>query len=146
MAAEVARLTGFGLVVAPAMDEAFEQRVRNAARGPVSFYVEVHGDDGRESAERIDIATSGGDGGQAIRLQTLFELVRDAHLRGRPPGVRLHVRVEPMDGAARISSVSARALRIHLPRRARHEARGLYAVILADFLREAIALPLPARR
>ena len=29
---------------------------------------------------------------------------------------------------------------------ARQEARELYTLILADFLREAIALPLPARR
>ena len=48
MATEIARLTGFGLVVATGsdMDEAaaYERRVRDAARGPLAFYVEIQGD------------------------------------------------------------------------------------------------------
>jgi hypothetical protein len=191
MAAEIARLTGFGLVVAgdfPAADgdgrrylvnrpmegatgrppsegvesagarsvyERYERRVREAAQGPLAFYVEIHGEGGGESGDRIEIATVGVDVEQALKLRTLFELVRDAHFRTRPPATRLLVRVEPADpvspsasGAKRagILRVPQRALSIELPRVARGEARELYSQILADFLREAIALPPPARR
>ncbi len=191
MAAEIARLTGFGLVVAtdfnvsehpgrryqvnrpmegmaghPSSEdveserarsvyEAYERRVRDAAQGPLAFYAEIHGDSRPESAERVEIATAGVDAEQAQKLRTLFELVRDAHLRARSSALRLQVRVEPADppfstaaGAKRagILRLPQRALHIELPRVARQEARELYTLILADFLREAIALPLPARR
>ena len=191
MAAEIARLTGFGLVIAtdfkvsehpgrryqvnrpmegmaghPSSEdveserarsvyEAYERRVRDAAQGPLAFYAEIHGNSRPESAERVEIATAGVDAEQAQKLRTLFELVRDAHLRARSSAPRLHVRVEPADplfytasGARRagILRLPQRALHIELPRVARQEARELYTLILADFLREAIALPLPARR
>jgi hypothetical protein len=191
MAAEIARLTGFGLVVAtdftvsehrgrryhvnrpmegvaghPASEdvesegaravyEAYERRVREVAQGPLAFYVEIHGNSRAESADRVEIATVGVDAEGAQKLRTLFELVRDAHLRVRPPALRLPARVEPADpivytasGAKRagILRLPQRALHIELPRVARQEARELYTLILADFLREAIALPLPARR
>jgi hypothetical protein len=191
MAAEIARLTGFGLVVAtdfsvsehpgrryqvnrpmegmaghPSSEdveterarsvyEAYERRVRDAAQGPLAFYAEIHGNSRPESGERVEIATTGVDAEQAQKLRTLFELVRDAHLRARAAALRLAVRVEPADsvfytasGAKRagILRLSQRALHIELPRVARQEARELYTLILADFLREAIALPLPARR
>ena len=191
MAAEIARLTGFGLVVAtdfkvsehpgrryqvnrplegvpggPSSEdveserarsvyEAYERRVRDAAQGPLAFYAEIHGNSRPESAERVEIATAGVDAEQAQKLRTLFELVRDAHLRTRSSALRLQVSVEPADhvfytasGAKRagILRLPQRALHIELPRVARQEARELYTLILADFLREAIALPLPARR
>ena len=191
MAAEIARLTGFGLVVAtdfnvsehpgrryqvnrplegvaghPSSEdveserarsvyEAYERRVRDAAQGPLAFYVEIHGNSRPESAERVEIATAGVDAEQAQKLRTLFELVRDAHLRAHSSALRLQVRVEPADplsdtaaGAKRagILRLPQRALRIELPRVARLEARELYTLILADFLREAVALPLPAPR
>ena len=147
-AAEVARLTGFGLVVAPAVDDGYERRVREVARGALAFYVEIHGSERRDSVDRIDVGTVGVDADQILKLRTLFELVRDAHLRGRAPAMRLHVRVAPAEGAAeraRVERVSSRALSVELPRLARHEGRDLYTQILADFLREAIALPPPAR-
>ena len=154
MATEIARLTGFGLVVATGVD-VDERRVREVAQGPLVFYVEIHGNDRGESAGRIEVATVGVDAEQGVKLRTLLELVRDAHLRARPPGLRLQIRVEPVDRA--FSSASAarregilrlpqRALYIELPRMARQEGREVYTLILADFLREAVALPLPARR
>ena len=191
MAAEIARLTGFGLVVAtefsvserpgwryqvnrpmegvpgrPSSEDvesdgarsvyaAYERRVRDAAQGPLQFYAEIHCNSRPESAERVEIATAGVDAEQAQKLRTLFELVRDAHLRARSSAPRLQVSVEPADpvvstasGAKRagILRLPQRAVHIELPRVARHEARELYTLILADFLREAIALPLPARR
>jgi hypothetical protein len=195
IAAEIARRTGFSLVVATGFNvqpdtrerpgrryqvnrpvegipgrppneeidtvgarsvyEAYERRVRDAAQGPLRFYVEIHGNNRRESANRIEIATVGVDPEQAVKLRTLLELVRDAHLRARPPGMRVEVRVEPADpvfyaasGAKRggILRLPQRALHIELPRVARHEGRDLYTLILSDFLREAIALPLPVRR
>jgi hypothetical protein len=194
IAAEIARPTGFGLVVAtgfnvepdaserpgrrfqvnrpvegvpgrpPTEDvdtagarsvyDAYERHVRDAAQGPLQFYVEIHGNNRRASAERIEIATVGVDAEQALKLRTLLELVRDAHLRTRP-GMRPAVWVEPADpifyvasGAKRagILRLPQRALHIELPRVARQEGRDLYSLILSDFLREAIALPLPARR
>ena len=160
IAAEIARRTGFGLVVsdsdgARSVDEAYERRVREAAQGPLQLYVEIQGNDRRDAADRIEIATVGVDAEQAVKLRTLLELVRDAHLRARPAGMRLEVRVRPADpvvqaasgaGRAGNSRPSSRALHIELPRVARQEGRQLYALILTDFLREAIALPSPAQR
>jgi hypothetical protein len=192
MANEVARRTGFGLVVAtgfnvepdtrerpgrryqvnrpvegvpgrPPAEEietaaarsvyaTYERRVREVSQGPLRFYVELHGNNRREAETRIEIATVGVDADQAVRLRTLFELVRDAHLRARPPAGGLEVRVEPADpiffeasGAKRagILRLPHRALHIELPRVARREERELYTLILSDFLLQAIALPLP---
>ena len=128
---------------------AWERRVREAAGGPLAFYVEVHGNNRRESAGRIEIATVGIDYEQAIRLRTLFELIRDAHLRGHPGPWRLEVFVEPADtvrftasGAKRdgILRLPEHALHIELPRAARLEGRAVYAAILAAFLHEAVPL------
>jgi hypothetical protein len=195
MAAEVARRTGFGLVVATGFNvetdtreqpgrryqvnrpvegvpsrppnedvasagarsvyEAYERGVQDVSQGPLRFYVEIHGNNRREAADRIEIATVGVDAEQAVKLRTLLELVRDAHLTARPTAMRLLVKVEPADpvfyaasGAKRsgILRLPQRALHIELPRAARHEGRDLYTLILSDFLLQAIALPLPARR
>jgi hypothetical protein len=190
IAAEVARRTGFGLVVArgfalegetprspgrrfqvnrpsegvpgqppeqevttPGAREvyrAYEAKVVEAARGPLVFYAEIHGNSRAESAERIEIATVGVDAALAQRLRTLFELVRDAHVRAHPGAPRLSVLVEPADrivytasGAKRegILRLPERALHIELPRTARRDWREVYAAILADFLAQAVELP-----
>jgi len=190
IAAEVARRTGFGLVVAsgfnleadtrerpgrryqvnrpfegtpsrpPAEDvasdgarrvyEAYEQLVRQIAQGPLRFYTEIHGNNRRESAGRIEIATVGVDAEFAQRLRALAELVRDAHLRGQTQAPRLDVMVEPADpvfyaasGAKRdgILKLPERALHIELPKTARVEYRELYTAIVADFVAQAVALP-----
>jgi hypothetical protein len=156
MATEIARLTGFGLVVKTEPDAgegaAYERRVRDAARGPLAFYVELHADDRRESADHIQIATVGVDSEQAQKLRILLELVRDAHLRARASRLSLAIRIEPADpvsssgSRAGILRLPQRALSIALPRVARQEGRELYTLILADFLREAITVPVPARR
>ena len=195
MAADVARRTGFGLVVASGFNaepdtrerpgrryqvnrpvegvpgrppteevgtaaarsvyEAYERGVREVSQGPLRFYAEIHGNNRRDASERIEIATVGVDREQAVKLRTLLELIRDAHLRARPPALRLEIRVEPADplvyaasGAKRagILRLPERALHIELPRVARHEGRELYTLILADFLLQAIALPLPVGR
>jgi hypothetical protein len=189
IAAELARRTGFGLVVAsgfaiehddggmprrryqvnrplegapgrpPAEEiatddarrvyEAYERRVREAAGGPLLFYAEIHGNNRGEAAGRIEIATVGVDRDDALRLRTLLELIRDAHLRGEPQAPRLEVRVEPADpltyaasGAKRVGilRLPARGLHIELPRPARTDWRGIYTGILADFLTQAVAL------
>lgn len=190
IAAEIARRTGFGLIVAtgfaiepdrpgrpgrryqvnrpfegvpgrpPSEDAstaaahrvyaAYERTVRAVAQGPLLFYAEIHGNSHRESAERIEIATVGIDSAEAVRLRTLAELVRDAHLATAPGAPRLEVRVEPADavrytasGAKRdgILRLPSRALHIELPRTARREFRELYTAILAQFLAESAVLP-----
>ena len=195
MAADVARRTGVGLVVASGFNvepdtherpgrryqvnrpvegvpgrppteevdtaaarsvyEAYERGVREVSQGPLRFYAEIHGNNRRDASERIEIATVGVDREQAVKLRTLLELIRDAHLRARPPALRLEIRVEPADplvyaasGAKRagILRLPQRALHIELPRVARHEGRELYTLILSDFLLQAIALPLPSGR
>lgn len=187
MAADIARRTGFGLVVAegfievvdgrtarraqvnrplegvpgrpPAEEvataearrvyEAFASRVGEAAQGPLLFYVELHGNGHRDAADRIEIATVGIDRDEALRLRTLLELSRDAHLRASAGAPRLAVAVEPVDplrygatGAKRdgILRLPARALHIELPQAARGEWRGVYAALLADFLAGAASL------
>jgi hypothetical protein len=189
IAAEIARRTGFGLVVAtgftletgddgrsllryqvnrpaegrpghgPAEDRAtpearrvyeqWEQRVREAAAGPLRFYVEIHGNSRSDSAGRIEIATVGVDAAHAAQLRTLFELTRDAHLRGQREAPRLEVLIEPADrvfyaasGAKRdgILRLPERALHIELPRAARRDFREVYTTVLAEFLAEALVL------
>jgi hypothetical protein len=193
IAAEVARRTGFGLVVAsgfaleretrdgpgrryqvnrpfegvpgrPPSEEvatdgarrvydAYEQRVREAAQGPLAFYMEIHGNNRREATARIEIATVGVDHERALKLRTLLELIRDAHLGRHPGAPRLEVWMEPADtllytasGAKRVGilRLPERALHVELPRAARTEWREVYTAILADFLTQAVALP-PAR-
>ena len=132
--------------------EAYERRVREVAQGPLLFYAEIHGNNRRESAERIEVATVGVGREHALRLRTLLELIRDAHLGGRSEAPRLHIFVEPADslrytasGAKRcgILCIPERALHIELPKAARTEWREVYTAILADFLSQALALPAP---
>jgi len=129
---------------------AYEQRVREAAQGPLAFYVEIHGNNRREAAGRIEIATVGIDHDEALRLRTLFELVRDSHLASVPAAPPLDVRVGPADplvyaasGAKRegILRLPQRALHVELPRSARTQWQELYTGVLAEFLAEAAALP-----
>ena len=190
IAAEVARRTGFGLVVAtgfnleadtrerpgrryqvnrpsegtpsrsPAEEtasegarlvyESYARRVREIAQGPLRFYAEIHGNNRRESANRIEIATVGVDTEYAQRLRALCEMIRDAHLRGHARAPRLEVLVEPADpifyaasGAKRdgILRLPERALHSELPKTARVEFRELYTAILADFVAQAVTLP-----
>lgn len=190
IAAEIARRTGFGLVVAsgfglpgnghgghgrryhvnrpfegvsgrPAAEqepsesachvyEAYERRVLEAAQGPLRFYAEIHGNDRAQCAGQIEIATVGVDTELALRLRTLAELIRDAHLRTNGEIDRLQVLIEPVDpvtyrasGAKRegILRLPERALHIELPTCARRDWRAAYTAILADFLAQAVTLP-----
>jgi hypothetical protein len=130
--------------------QAYERSVREVAQGPLRLYVEVHGNNHRESASRIEIATVGVDADFAARLRALLELIRDAHLRGAPGVPRLQVLIEPADMLRYTASgakgdgilrIPERALHIELPKAARVDVRDAYTAILADFLREAAALP-----
>src|SRR5262245_16768166 len=192
MAAELARRTGFGLVVAsgfsveldgqtamgrrfqvnrpfegvpgrPASDEVateearqvyetYEQRVREAARGRLTFYAEIHGNNRRDAADRIEIATVGVNQDEARRLRALLELCRDATLRGHPEAPRLEVRVEPADPIVDAASSAKRAgilrlpdrgLHIELPRVARREWGEVDTAVLADVIAQAATLPRP---
>jgi hypothetical protein len=151
MAVEIARRTGFAVVRAgegPRPPEAHEQRVLEAARGPLRFYAEILGSDPASCAGRIEIATVGVDREQALRLRALAELIRDAHLRASPEIQRLDVLVEPADAvthsAAGRNGLLRRprqALQIELPRCGRRDFREAYTAILADFLAQAAQLP-----
>jgi hypothetical protein len=190
IAAEIARRTGFGLVVATGFAveadsrerpgrryqvnrplegvpgrptgeqmateearqvyEAYERRVREAAQGPLRFYAEIHGNNRRECAGQIEIATVGVDHEVALRLRALAELIRDAHLRNNREIQRLDVLLEGVDpvtyhasGAKRdgILRLPERGLHIELPRCARRDWREAYTTILADFLLQASTLP-----
>ena len=126
---------------------AYEQRVRDVAQGPLVFYAEIHGYVHRDAANQIEIATVGVDRDEALRLRTLLELIRDAHLRANRTAPRLEILVEPADpvryaasGAKRdgILRLPQRALHIELPKAARTEWRETYIAILADFLAQAV--------
>ncbi len=130
--------------------DAYEARVREVAQGPLRLYVEVHGNNHRDAAARIEIATVGVDRDLALRVKTLAELIRDAHLRAHPDAPRLAILVEPADtlrynasGAKHggILRVPSRALHIELPKVARVEWRALYTAILAALVAEAATLP-----
>ncbi len=130
--------------------EAYERRVREVAQGPLTLYTEIHGNNHRDAVNRIEIATVGIDRDEAVRLRTLFELVRDAHLRVNHDAPRLEILIEPADtvryaasGAKRggILKLPQMALHIELPKVARTEWRETYTAILADFLVQAFPLP-----
>lgn len=184
LSVELARRTGFGLVVATYADldagrrrlnvnrptegvpggspseevstaearqafEAYMGRVKEVARGPLHLYVEIHGNGRQESAGRIEIATVGVSREDAWLLRTLLELVRDAHLGGKPEIPRLDVLVEPLDrlyyNASAVKQVGIfklpqRAIHIELPRVARTVGRPAYTDVLADFLTQAAGL------
>lgn len=132
---------------ARAVYRAYEQRVRDVAQGPLVFYAEIHGNGHREAANQIEIATVGVDRDAALRLRTLLELIRDAHLRASRGAPRLEILVEPADpvryaatGAKRdgILRLPQRALHIELPKSARTEWREIYIAILTDFLVQAV--------
>jgi hypothetical protein len=161
IAEAIARRTGFGLVIARGVamaadgrarpaEAAYRRQVREAAQGPLDVYAEIHGSDRPETATRIEIATAGVDRELALRLRTLAELVRDAHLRAHPEVVRLDIAVEPADpvfapaaGAGRDGMLTLARLGLHfaLPRAARVEVAGVYTAVLADFLLQAVLLP-----
>jgi hypothetical protein len=150
MAVEIARRTGFGLVVASGFPvEEDSRRVLEAAQGPLRFYAEIHGGHREPCTGRIDITTVGVDPELAKRLRSLAELIRDAHLRGRQDVQRLEVLVEPVErvgasggrGRADILRLPQRGLLIELPRCPRRDWRDTYTAILADFLAQAVTLP-----
>jgi hypothetical protein len=159
IATEIARRTGFGLLLvtggaaetpARRLCDADERRVRDVAQGPLRFYAEIQGTNRSESAGRIEIATAGVDREYALRLRALAELIRDAYLRGYAGAPRLDVLVEPVaapreaaPGArlAGLALASERAMHIELPRAARGDFREVYTAILAEFLAEAVNLP-----
>jgi hypothetical protein len=130
--------------------DAYERKVLEVSQGPLGFYAEIHGNNHRDAAGRVEIATVGVDRDEAIQLRALFELIRDAHLRVNREAPSLAVLVEPADairyaasGAKRdgILRLARRALHIELPRGARTEWRETYTAILADFLAQAVPLP-----
>ncbi len=155
ISADLARRTGFGLVIATGYHEAYVSRVREVAQGPLSLYVEVHGSVRQEGGGRIEIATVGVDRQDAWMLKTLLELIRDSHLRGRPEIPRLDVLVEPLDRLSVMASSAKqagivrppeRAIHIELPRVARTLGRQAYTDVLADFLTQASRLLLAKER
>jgi hypothetical protein len=140
LAAEIARRTGFGLVTDSAPTAELDARVREAARGPVRWYAEIHADGRAHCAGRIEIATRGVDDELALRLRALAELIRDAHLRARPRVERLDVTVASTDGRRGLLRGPGRTLRIELPGCARRDFRDAYAAILAELLVQSVRL------
>ncbi len=131
------------------MYEAFVGRVREVAQGPLNLYVEVHGNLRKESAGSIEIATVGVSREEAWMLKALLELIRDAHLGGKPEIPRLQILVEPLDrlyyAASAVKQVGIltlpqRAIHIELPRVARTLEREAYTDVLADFLTQTSGL------
>src|SRR5207244_699985 len=72
IAAELARRTGFALVVASSLSASGQKAL--------VFYAEIHASSRHESADRIEITTAGVDESLAARLRTLYELIRGATL------------------------------------------------------------------
>jgi hypothetical protein len=133
--------------------DAYERRVRETAQTALVFYAEIHGNNHRESATQIQVATVGVDREAAFRLRALLELVRDAHLRGHPDAPRLQIMIEPAD-SVRYSAAGAKrdgilrlprhALHVELPQAARTQWRETYTAILGDFLLQAPGVVDPA--
>jgi hypothetical protein len=151
---DLAGQTGFGLVVATGLvrdrrdfDEAYRLQVNQVARGPLRLYVEIHGGSRPDASGQIKIGTVGVGRDEAWKLKTLFELIRDAHLRSRRELPRLDVLVQPvqLDAAAGATPLSAvhspeRGIQIQLPSLVQTVGREVYTEILAEFLRESSRL------
>ena len=159
MADAIARRTGFGLVVAsgfalepdlpPWVHDTYARHLRDVAQGPLDLYVEVRADTRPETAIRVEISTIGIDRELALRLRTLAEIIRDAHLLAHPEALRLDIAVAPADEVWPTASATGlhgsltaarRALHIELPRIARVDFADVYAAVLADFLVQALSL------
>jgi hypothetical protein len=132
--------------------EEYEARVRAASGGPLAFYVEIHGNGRKDTAGRIEIATVGIDGDEAVALKRLLGSARDAELGRCLDAPALDILVEPADsifyragGAKRdgILRLPERALHLELPRAARREFRQAYTEIIAAFVAQAAALGPP---
>jgi hypothetical protein len=172
IAGDLARLTGFGLVVVdgpgeqdpggtrtlatPArfdpgsaggrLEETYRRLVADAAQGRPALYVEIDGHGPGGSAGRVEIATVGLGRDDAWRLETLFELIRDSRLddAGVP---LLEVRVAPAVPARTASlAVAPRVLRIDLPGAARTTYREIYTKVLGAFLTESVGVLMPRPR
>jgi hypothetical protein len=149
MAVEIARRTGFGLVVVSGGPDDYARRVLEAAQGPLRFYAEIHGNTRKDCAGQIEISTVGVDRELALRLRMLAELIRDAYLRGNREVQRLDVLIEPADPVTSRPSAAQRevlrlpqrGLQIDLPRCARRDWRETYTAVLADFLVQATTFP-----
>jgi hypothetical protein len=164
VASDLARLTGFGLVVvddpgrrdptparfdpgsAGTLDDAYRRLVTEAAQGPPALYVEIDGHGPEGSAGRVEIAAVGLGRDDAWRLATLFELIRDSRLDDASVP-RLEVRVVP-EGPARAAAlaVAPRALRIDLPGAARTTYREIYTKVLGAFVSESVGVLMPRPR
>jgi hypothetical protein len=186
LAAEIARRTGFGLVVAselslPAggspragchsqvnrpleglperppsaqgstgtVSDRYEQRVLEAAQGPLRFYAEIRGSNRTACAGQLSIATVGVDHELALRLRALAALIQDAHVRANGEMSKLDVVIEPVDpvtarpsgaGVEGVLRRAERGLQIQLPQCARRDWRDAYTAILSDFLAQAVML------
>jgi len=173
IAGDLARLTGFGLVVVRAdgrgsdtdrvpvtsarldadapgpgrVSEAYRRRVVEAAQGPLALYVEVYGNaPGGKNAERVEITTVGLSRDDAWRLRTLFELIRDSRVDA-PAVPRLEVQVESVDRVRGDPlAVAPRALHIDLPGPARTTYREIYTQVLGAFLSESVTFLMPRPR
>ncbi len=173
IAGDLARLTGFGLVVvkvpgrresdtdrvlgtparfdpetpgASRMYDAYRRYVTQAAQGPLMMYVEVDGNGRSGSAGRVEITAVGLSRDDVWRLRTLFELIRDSRLDD-PAVPRLEVWVESVDPArAGVLAVAPRALHIDLPGVARTTYREIYTTVLGAFLSESVAVLMPRPR
>ena len=134
--------------------DSYARSVAEAAQGPLRFYVEIHGNGRQDTAGRVEIATVGLTMEEALRLKTLLELVRDAHLRSQPEAPKLEILVEPVDTLRYNASASKsggllgrseKALHIELPKSARTTYRDAYTSMLADFLTQWADLQASAR-
>lgn len=134
--------------------EAYRRHVADASQGPLRLYVEVHGNGNGESTGRLEIATVGLDRGDAWRLKTLFELIRDSRVDD-PSVPRLDVWVESLDPIRYTASaskqsgmlaVAPRALHIELPLAARTTYRQVYTDLLGAFLNESATFLAPRER
>jgi hypothetical protein len=152
VAAATAILDGCALhrVDVPSTSAASQIAVRAGRAGYV--VAAPHGSSDVNTAEiAAEIARrTGFDPELALRLRALAELIRDAYLRANGEIQKLDVLVEPVDevtyrasGAKRdgILRLPERALHIELPTCARRDWREAYTAILADFLTQAVTLP-----
>jgi hypothetical protein len=136
------------------VNDSYGRSVAEAAQGPLRFYVEIHGNDHQDTTGRVEIATVGVTREDAWQLKTLLELVRDAHLRGRPDAPKLEILVEPVDALRYAASASKsggllgrseKSLHIELPKAVRTTYREAYTAMLGDFLTQWADLLASAR-
>lgn len=131
---------------AKAVYESYKKTVFEAAQKELKLYIDVH-QNGRR--DQIEVATVGISRSQALAIKTIYNAIRDRHLRQSPGVEAVELAIEPVDPieigawAAKVTgilSVARKSLHFELPAQRilwKPKMRNVYTEVLAEVFRQA---------